>query len=61
MQQTLREVDTLARIGGDEFIALLVDVGNIDKCKPLFNGLLLATAQPELFNIQSIKQLPLYR
>jgi diguanylate cyclase (GGDEF)-like protein len=55
MQQTLREVDTLARIGGDEFIALLVDVGDIDKCVPLFTRLLLAAAQPELFNDISLQ------
>jgi diguanylate cyclase (GGDEF)-like protein len=55
MQQTLREVDTLARIGGDEFIALLVDVGDIDKCVPLFKRLLLAAAQPELFNDISLQ------
>lgn len=50
MQKTLREVDTLARIGGDEFIALLVDVGDIAACVPLFNRLLVAAAMPESFN-----------
>jgi diguanylate cyclase (GGDEF)-like protein/PAS domain S-box-containing protein len=50
MQQTLREVDTLARIGGDEFIALLVDVSDTNECVPLFKRLLSAAAQPELFN-----------
>jgi diguanylate cyclase (GGDEF)-like protein/PAS domain S-box-containing protein len=55
MQQTLREVDTLARIGGDEFIALLVGMDDINECVPLFKRLLSAAAQPELFNDISLQ------
>ena len=49
MSQILREVDTLARIGGDEFIALLVDVGDAEAREPLFTRILAAAAIPELF------------
>ncbi len=49
MAQILRGVDTLARIGGDEFVALLVNVGDIETSEPLFTRLLAAAAVPELF------------
>ena len=50
MSDCLREVDTFARIGGDEFIALLIDVGNMESHVFLFNRLLSAASQPEVFN-----------
>ena len=46
MKEALREGDTLARIGGDEFVALLADLESISDCEPLLNRLLLAAAQP---------------
>ncbi len=46
MKQTLREGDTLARIGGDEFVAVLVDLDDNTACVPLMNRLLNAAAQP---------------
>ncbi len=49
MKECLREVDTLARIGGDEFIILLVDVGDAETCAPLLNRLLKAASQTLLF------------
>ncbi len=49
MKECLREVDTLARIGGDEFIILLVDVGDAETCAPLLNRLLKAASQALLF------------
>ena len=49
MSAILREVDTLARIGGDEFIALLVDVGDIRASEPLFERLLAAASNPVTF------------
>jgi diguanylate cyclase (GGDEF)-like protein/PAS domain S-box-containing protein len=46
MKQVLREGDTLARIGGDEFVAVLLDVHDIDSSEPMLNRLLASAAQP---------------
>lgn len=40
MKKTLREIDTLARIGGDEFIAVLSDLDNSTEALPVLNRLL---------------------
>jgi diguanylate cyclase (GGDEF)-like protein/PAS domain S-box-containing protein len=44
MKQALREGDTLARIGGDEFIALLVDLKHVSDCEPVLERLLQAAS-----------------
>ena len=49
MKQALREVDTLARIGGDEFVAVLVDLADVDASVPMLTRLLTAAAQPVQF------------
>ena len=46
MKQTLREGDTLARMGGDEFVAVLVDLANSAYALPMLSRLLTAIAQP---------------
>ena len=46
MKGALREGDTLARIGGDEFVAVLADLTNIDDAEPVFERLLLAASEP---------------
>jgi diguanylate cyclase (GGDEF)-like protein/PAS domain S-box-containing protein len=44
MNEALREGDTLARIGGDEFIAVMVDLNRVEDCQPLLERLLEAAA-----------------
>jgi diguanylate cyclase (GGDEF)-like protein len=46
MKEALREGDTLARIGGDEFIAVMVDLENIENSEPVLKRLLKAAADP---------------
>ncbi|MBA6326893.1 EAL domain-containing protein [Colwellia sp. MB02u-6] len=46
MSGTLREVDTLARIGGDEFVAVLSDLVNTEDYKMALKRLLLAASKP---------------
>jgi len=46
MQSALREGDTLARIGGDEFIAVMVDLERFEDSEPLLKRLLKAAAKP---------------
>ena len=48
MKQALREGDTLARIGGDEFVAVLPDLADVEACTPLLTRLLAAAAAPVL-------------
>jgi diguanylate cyclase (GGDEF)-like protein/PAS domain S-box-containing protein len=46
MSSSLREGDTLARIGGDEFVAVLIDLAGIETCMPMVTRLLEAAAAP---------------
>lgn len=45
MKRTLREGDTLARIGGDEFVAILTDLEDIQTCETALERLLQASVQ----------------
>lgn len=45
MSEALREGDTLARIGGDEFVAVLVDLEQPSDCHPVLERLLQAASQ----------------
>ena len=49
MKQTLREGDTLARIGGDEFVAVLLDLADAESCESMLARLLGAAAIPLQF------------
>ena len=46
MKQTLREEDTLARVGGDEFVALLADHADGPMMNSTFTRLLAAAMEP---------------
>jgi len=46
MRQVLRDGDTLARNGGDEFVAVLVDLADASDALPLLDRLLVAAAEP---------------
>ncbi|RYZ31621.1 MAG: diguanylate cyclase, partial [Sphingobacteriales bacterium] len=52
MKNTLREGDTLARIGGDEFVVVITDLHHTSDCHLLLTRLLQAAAEPvELDNL----------
>jgi diguanylate cyclase (GGDEF)-like protein/PAS domain S-box-containing protein len=46
MKETLREGDTLARIGGDEFILVLTDLTKTEEFNKVLERLLLAVSEP---------------
>ena len=46
ISEALREGDTLARIGGDEFVAVLMDLPDICSSTPILRRMLEAAAQP---------------
>ena len=46
LKDALREIDTLARIGGDEFIAILTDLSDTKEYEPILERLLLAASTP---------------
>jgi len=55
MRLALREVDTLARIGGDEFAAVIVDLNDVRDCEPLLQRLLAAASQPVIFGSEVLQ------
>jgi diguanylate cyclase (GGDEF)-like protein/PAS domain S-box-containing protein len=55
MKLTLREGDTLARIGGDEFVAVLVDLPKPTACTPLLSRLLAAASEPLQLDRQTLQ------
>lgn len=55
MKQALRAGDTLARIGGDEFVAVLIDLENREVCQPMLQRLLDAAAEPIPFGAVTLQ------
>ena len=55
MKDALREGDTMARIGGDEFVAVLIDLQNTQASEPLLQRLLAAAAEPVLVGELSLQ------
>lgn len=55
MSDVLRQGDTLARIGGDEFVALLMDIPSPRDCDPILGRLLAAAASPVAIGTQTVQ------
>jgi len=55
MNEVLREGDTLARVGGDEFVAVLADLARVEDCEPVLERLLLAASQPVIVDNVVVK------
>jgi diguanylate cyclase (GGDEF)-like protein len=53
MKAALRGGDSLARIGGDEFVAVLTDLTTVEDCEPVLERLLLAASKP--VNIHNVE------
>ena len=49
LMQTVRKSDTVARIGGDEFVALLIDLHNPQMAERIAAKIVKSLAEPVLF------------
>ena len=55
LKEVLREGDTLARIGGDEFVVILTDLEVSSDCAPLLDRMLCAAASPVIIDDKMLK------
>jgi len=55
MQEAIREEDTLARIGGDEFVAVLINLEHMNDFEPVLARLLKAAAEPVMIDNVSLQ------
>lgn len=55
MQAVLREGDTLARVGGDEFVAVLVDLASNAESGPVLERMLRAASTPVLIEAAPVQ------
>ena len=55
MKEALRDADTLSRFGGDEFVAVLVDLENAAACEPVLERLLQAVSEPLLLGDKTLQ------
>jgi len=55
MQTALREEDTLARIGGDEFVGVITDIGKDEECRAVLERLVNAISTPFVIKMLQIK------
>jgi diguanylate cyclase (GGDEF)-like protein/PAS domain S-box-containing protein len=55
LKEALRKGDTLSRIGGDEFIGVLVDLVHMAEFEPVLERLLQAAAKPVFINQVSLQ------
>jgi diguanylate cyclase (GGDEF)-like protein/PAS domain S-box-containing protein len=55
LKEALRDCDTLSRIGGDEFVAILADLENIQDFEPILDRMLKTASQPIIVHETLIK------
>lgn len=55
MKGALRDGDTLSRIGGDEFVAILVDLEEPEHCTPILERLLEAASEPVIIQDTTLR------
>lgn len=55
LKAALRDGDTLARVGGDEFVAVLVDLDTAEAVEPVLHRLLDAVAEPFVLGAETVQ------